>query len=272
MADRDAADFGEAWLHGTVTTRNSSGPHVPDHRSPSPSATGPASRTALEPAFAATGSKYYPVISALFVALLLVSNIAATKGIAFGPIITDGGAFLFPLTYVLGDVMAEVYGLRAANKVIITGFVMTLIASVTFQLVMISPPTADYTNQAAFEAVLGVVPRILAASVAGYLFGQLLNALVLVKVKQRTKERHLWVRLIGSTVVGEFADTLIFCSIAAGAIGIITFSDFANYVIVGYVYKTMLEVVLLPITYPVIRAVKKREPSYSAALAARAVA
>lgn len=219
------------------------------------------------PAFASTGSKYYPTIAALFVALLLVSNIAATKGIKFGPIFTDGGAFLFPLTYVLGDVLAEVYGLRAANKVIITGFAMTLLASVTFHLVAISPGAPGYENQAAFEAVLGVVPRILGASVAGYLCGQLLNALVVVKVKQRTNEKHLWVRLVGSTVVGEFADTLVFCSIAAGAIGIDTFPDFANYVIVGYVYKTLLEVVLLPVTYPVIRAVKKREPSYQRALA-----
>lgn len=225
------------------------------------------SRSAPRPAFASTGSRYYPTIAALFVALLLVSNIAATKGISFGPIITDGGAFLFPLTYILGDVLAEVYGLKAANRVIVTGFVMTLLAAGTFQLVMISPGAPGYESQAAFEAVLGVVPRILLASVAGYLIGQLLNALVLVKVKQRTSERHLWVRLIGSTVVGEFADTLIFCSIAAGAIGILTLGDFVNYVIVGYVYKTLLEVVLLPITYPVIRAVKRREPSYSAAQA-----
>ena len=263
-----------------MTARNSAhrdpAHRTSERRDPAPgdatggaSATSPAPAPAPAPAFASTGSKYYPVIAALFVALLLVSNIAATKGIKFGPIFTDGGAFLFPLTYVLGDVLAEVYGLRAANRVIITGFVMTLIASVTFHLVAISPSAPDYQNQAAFEAVLGVVPRILAASIAGYLCGQLLNALVVVKVKQRTNEKHLWVRLVGSTVVGEFADTLIFCSIAAGAIGIVTLGDFANYVIVGYVYKTLLEVVLLPITYPVIRAVKKREPSYSAALAAR---
>lgn len=225
----------------------------------------PAATARLAPAFASTGSAYYPTIAALFVALLLVSNIAATKGISFGPIITDGGAFLFPLTYILGDVLAEVYGLKAANKVILTGFAMTLLAAGTFHLVMISPGAPDYTNQQAFEAVLGVVPRILAASVAGYLFGQLLNALVLVKVKQRTSERHLWARLIGSTVVGEFADTLVFCSIAAGAIGITTAGDFINYVIVGYLYKALLEVVLLPVTYPVIRAIKRREPSYSAA-------
>lgn len=220
------------------------------------------------PAFAATGSKYYPTVAALFVALLLVSNIAATKAIQFGPIITDGGAFLFPLTYVLGDVLAEVYGLKAANRVIVTGFLMTLIAAATFQLVSLSPPIAgdEWTASfdSAFSMVLGVVPQILLASVCGYLFGQLLNALVLVRIKRRFGEKRLWIRLIGSTVVGEFADTLIFCSIAAAAIGITTMGQFANYVIVGYVYKTLLEVVLLPITYPVIRWVKRREPSYAA--------
>jgi uncharacterized integral membrane protein (TIGR00697 family) len=228
----------------------------------------------LAPAFATTGSKFYPTIAALFVALLLISNIAATKGIQFGPIITDGGAFLFPLTYILGDVMAEVYGLKAANKVIVTGFVAALLAAGIFQLVAISPPIAgdEWTASfgEAFSLVLGVVPQILLASVCGYLFGQLLNASVLVWIKRRFGERQLWVRLIGSTVVGEFADTLIFCSIAATAIGITSFGQFANYFLVGYLYKTLLEVVLLPITYPVIRAVKKREPSYSAALADRA--
>jgi uncharacterized integral membrane protein (TIGR00697 family) len=104
------------------------------------------------------------------------------------------------------------------------------------------------------------VPRIVLASICGYLVGQLLNAYVLVKIKERTKERFLWVRLIGSTVVGEFADTLVFCTVAF--YGVITGAEFVNYVIVGYVYKTLLEVVLLPITYPTIRAIKRREPSY----------
>ena len=162
-----------------------------------------------------------------------MSNIAATKGIKFGVIVTDGGFILFPLTYVLGDVMAEVYGLKAARNAILVGFAMALLASVTFYLVQISPPTTDYTNQAAFEAVLGTVPRILLASVSGYLIGQFLNAYVVVRIKAVTKEKHMWARLIGSTLVGEFADTLIFCSIAAGAIGITTTPDFVNYVVVG---------------------------------------
>lgn len=218
------------------------------------------------PAYAQPGSKIFPVIVAVFCCILLISNISATKGIKFGWIITDGGFVLFPLTYIIGDVMAEVYGMKAARPAILVGFVMALLASITFFLVQISPPTPDYPNQAAFEAVLGTVPRILLASVSGYLVGQFLNAYVVVKIKAITKEKHLWARLIGSTLVGEFADTLIFCSIAAGAIGIVGTSAFVNYVVVGYVYKCLLEVVLMPITYPVIKWVKKREPTYRPAL------
>ena len=211
--------------------------------------------------FAMTGSSLYPVIVGVFVGVLLISNVGATKLIAFGPLITDGGAFLFPLAYILGDLLSEVYGFRAARKAILVGFAMSVVAALTFWLVQISPPADGYENQEAFEAVLGFVPRIVLASIAGYLVGQLLNAYVLVRIKQRTKERHLWLRLIGSTAVGEFADTLVFCTIAF--YGIITGAEFWTYVLVGYLYKTLLEVVLLPITYPVIGWVKRREPTYA---------
>jgi uncharacterized integral membrane protein (TIGR00697 family) len=211
--------------------------------------------------FAIAGSGLYPVIVALFVGLLLISNIGATKLISFGPLITDGGAFLFPLTYIIGDILSEVYGFRAARRAILLGFAMSVLAAVTFFVVQISPPAEGYENQVAFEAVLGFVPRIVLASICGYLVGQLLNSFVLVKIKERTKERKLWLRLIGSTVVGEFADTFVFCTIAF--YGVITGAEFWNYVLVGYLYKTLLEVVLLPITYPTIRWVKRREPTYA---------
>jgi hypothetical protein len=126
--------------------------------------------------------------------------------------------------------------------------------------VQLAPPAPGWDNQSAFEAVLGFVPRILLASVCGYLAGEFLNSYVLVKIKERTLEKRLWLRLIGSTVVGEFADTLVFCTIAF--YGVITGAEFVNYVLVGYIYKTMLEVFLLPVTYPVIGWVKRREPSY----------
>ena len=215
------------------------------------------------PAFAATTSSFYPVISAVFVALLVISNVGAVKLISVGPLILDGGAFLFPLVYVTGDVLSEVYGFKAARKTILIGFAMSVLAAITFWLIQMSPSAPGWENQSAFEAILGFVPRIVLASVCGFLLGQLLNSYVLVKIKARTNESALWVRLIGSTVVGELADTVVFCTIAF--YGILTGADFVNYVVVGYIYKTLLEVVLLPITYRVISYVKANEPTYVAA-------
>lgn len=220
--------------------------------------------------YASRGRGNYDLIIAVFCALLIISNIAGTKliqfgpwnvgGVDLGPLITDGGAFLFPLTYVLGDVLSEVYGLKAARRAILLGFALSVLAALTFWLVIVTPPGPGYENQDGFEAVLGFVPRIVLASMCGYLVGQFLNAYVLVKIKARTKEDKLWLRLVGSTVVGEFADTLVFCTIAF--YGIVTGAEFVNYVIVGYVYKVAIEVVMLPVTYRVIAVVKRREPSY----------
>lgn len=212
------------------------------------------------PKFASVGTSHYPVVIAVFCGLLLISNIGATKLIEFGPIITDGGAFLFPLVYITGDILSEVYGFKAARKAILVGFALAILAALTFWLVQISPAATSWPNQEAFESVLGFVPRIVLASIAGYLVGQLLNAYVLVRIKERTKEGSLWLRLIGSTAVGEAADTVVFCTIAF--YGIITGGEFLNYVIVGYVYKVLVEVLLLPVTYRVIAAIKKSEPSY----------
>jgi len=222
--------------------------------------------TPSAPHFAKVGSSVYPTIVAVFVGLLLISNIGAVKLIAFGPLITDGGAFLFPLVYIVGDVLAEVYGWKAARRAILIGFAMAILAAVTFYLVQISPPADGWENQAAFEAVLGFVPRIVLASILGFLVGQLLNAYVLVWIKKRTQEKKLWARLMGSTIVGEFADTLVFCTVAF--YGVITGGDFLTYVIVGFVYKTAVEIILLPVTYRVIAYVKRREPTYELDLAA----
>ena len=216
--------------------------------------------------FAATSRSLYPVIVGVFVGLLLISNIGAVKLIEFGPIITDGGAFLFPLVYIAGDILSEVYGFKAARKAIFIGFAMSILAALTFWLVQISPPADAWGNQEAFESVLGFVPRIVLASVAGYLVGQLLNAWVLVKIKERTQEKALWLRLLGSTAVGEFADTIVFCTIAF--YGVITGEEFLIYVAFGFAYKTVVEIVLLPVSYAVIGWVKRREPTYADAVPA----
>ncbi len=140
---------------------------------------------------------------------MLISNVAATKGIAFGPIlgdwslITDGGFIVFPLTYVIGDVLSEVYGFRATRRAIYIAFAMEALAAFTFWLTAVLPAADFYTNQAAFEAVVKPFTQLIIAGLAGFIVGQTLNAWVVVKIKERVGEKQLWARLIGSTVVAS---------------------------------------------------------------------
>lgn len=201
----------------------------------------------------------YPVFLAAFVVVFVISNITASKGVTIGPLVTDGAFFLFPIAYIIGDVLAECYGFKATRVAIWTGFASALVAVLAFYVAIWLPAADFYENQEAFSTVLGLVPQIVAASLAGYAVGQLLNAWVLTTMKNRNANAPLWQRLMGSTVVGEFGDTLVFCLIAATAIGISTLSDLVNYVIVGFVWKTAMEAVLLPVTYRVVAWVKNRE-------------
>ena len=207
----------------------------------------------------------YPYLVAVFCAVFLISNITAQKGVALGPLITDGAFFLFPLAYVIGDVLAEVYGFDAARRAVFTGFGVAVLAVLSFYIAIWLPGADFYEGQDEFASVLGLLPRVVVASLSGYLAGQLLNAWVLQRMKDRFGTGRLWARLIGSTVVGEFADTLLFCSIAAGVIGIDSAGAFVNYVVVGFLWKTLMEVVLLPITYPTIAAVRRAEERVGAA-------
>lgn len=201
----------------------------------------------------------YPVLLALFTTIFVLSNIVSTKGVQVGPLVTDGAFFLFPAAYVIGDVISECYGFRAARSAVWTGFLAMIIAVSTFYVAILLPAASFYEGQAAFAATLGLVPQIVVASLSGYAAGQLLNAWLLTLMKDRLGERGLWKRLLGSTVVGEFGDTLIFCLIAAPVIGISTVGDTANYVVVGFVWKTLVEVAVMPITYLVIRRIKAHE-------------
>lgn len=214
------------------------------------------------PAFARVGSVYYPILVAVFTACVIISNVTATKGVAFGPIITDGGFIVFPLTYIIGDVLAEVYGFRAARRAIILGFLMNGLAALAFWVTVYLPAADFYPNQEHFANVVGAYTQLIVAGLAGFIVGQTINAWTVVKIKEHTKEKHLWARLVGSTFAGQLGDTLVFCSIAANAIGISTFGDFATYAALGWFYKTAVEVVMLPITYRVIAYVKRHEPTY----------
>jgi queuosine precursor transporter len=216
-------------------------------------------------AFARVGSAYYPVLVAVFTALVIVSNVTATKGVAFGPIITDGGFIVFPLTYIIGDVLSEVYGFKAARRAIFTGFAMNILAAAAFWVTVYLPAADFYENQEHFENIAGAYTGLIIAGLAGFLVGQTLNAWVVVLIKERTKEKHLWARLIGSTFVGQLGDTVVFCAIAASVIGITSFGDFVNYTVLGWLYKTAIEILMLPITYRVIGFIKRREPTYQPA-------
>ncbi len=227
-----------------------------------------ATRPAPKAVFATLSSPYYPVLMAVFVGIMLISNIAATKGVGLfgGWLVTDGAFFLFPLSYVIGDVISEVYGFRAMRRTIWTGFGVLILASLVFTATIALPPLDGYENQAALEAVVGAVPQLVVASLAGYLVGEFSNSYVLVKMKEWTGESQLWARLLGSTVVGEFFDTVIFCAIAAPVIGVETWGQFVSFVAAGFLWKTLVEIIVMPATYGVIGYLKRAEPSYAQAL------
>ncbi|TDT33878.1 queuosine precursor transporter [Naumannella halotolerans] len=225
--------------------------------------------------FALPQSTYFMGLVGLFVSVMLISNVVVTKGVVFFPglefalgpiqvsgIVTDGAFFLFPLAYVLGDVISEVYGFRTMRKVIALGFVCLLLMTGVFWLTLQLPAADFWDNQAALESVIGVVPQFVLAGLVGYAAGEFVNSWVLVKLKQRTGERSLWARAMGSTLAGQAFDTVAFCAIAATALGIASFSDFLNYTVVGFIWKVSVEAIMLPVTYAVCRWLKRAEPSY----------
>lgn len=235
---------------------------------PSPSGSSTLSKPA--PRFASIGSPYFGIMLAIMAVVLILSNIGASKGVVLGPIITDGGFFLFPLAYILGDVMSEVYGFKVARKAIITSFALSVFASLCYWIIIVLPGFTDEygtSKQAAIEGALGPVPQIVLASLLAFLAGQTINSWILVRMKARTGEKSLWARLMGSSVVGELVDTLIFCSIAASVIGITDVGSFLNYALAGFVYKTAVEFLFVPVTVLVVGWIKKREPSYGVSAA-----
>ena len=201
--------------------------------------------------------KHYDLFLAASALSLLISNIAATKLIAVGPLILDGGAVLFPLAYIIGDVLTEVYGYRYARRAIWAAIAGLLVGVLVFSVVSILPYPDAYTSQEAYQAVLGFFPRIVIASILAFLVGEFLNSYVLAKLKVRDNGKHMWRRLLGSSVVGELFDTVTFCLVAF--LGVLGGWDMVNYIVVGYLFKLAIEVVMLPVTYRIIMALKKSE-------------
>ncbi len=204
-------------------------------------------------------TRWLAVITGLFVAVLLISNIASVKLVIFGPFTFDGGTLLFPLSYIFGDILTEVYGYRASRKVIWTGFVCALLMALVFWIVGRIPGPEEWTGeqQTAFQSVLAPVSRIVMASVIAYLAGEFSNSYILAKIKIAMKGRHLWVRTISSTLVGQFVDTAIFCLVAF--YGVWPMEVLIVVIISNYVFKCGFEILATPITYAVVNGLKKSE-------------
>lgn len=201
--------------------------------------------------------KYTDLITALFVTALILSNISSSKILSLGWFSFDGGTILFPLSYIFGDILTEVYGYARSRRVIWTAFAMNLLMVIVFWIVGKLPPAMDWPFQESFMNILGVVPRIVLGSLCAFLVGEFMNSYVLAKLKIKTKGKYFWLRAIGSTVVGEFFDTSIFLSIAF--IGVLPWNLLWVVWVSNYIFKILIEVILLPITYRVVAWLKKKE-------------
>ncbi len=197
------------------------------------------------------------VITAAFAVALILSNITSTKILSLGWFSFDGGTILFPLVYIFGDILTEVYGYARARRVIWIGFAMNLLMVVTFWAVQKLPPALDWGLQESFDNILGVIPRIVLGSLCAYLVGEFLNSYVLAKLKVKTKGKFLWLRTIGSTVVGQFADTTVFLLIAFA--GVLPWDLVWIIWVSNYIFKILVEIILLPVTYRVVGWLKKKE-------------
>ncbi len=206
-----------------------------------------------------TESKLFHLISAIFVTVLIISNIIAVKVGSFWGYFMPVGVVLFPISYIINDILTEVYGYAAARRVIWVGFFCNLLAVIGIYIAIHVSPAPFFPNQPAFETVLGFTPRLLLASFVAYLVGGFSNSLIMAKMKIWTNGKKLWMRTIGSTIVGEGLDSVIFILIAFS--GIFPGAQILTVILTQWIFKSAFEVVATPITYAVISYLKKADQS-----------
>ena len=204
-----------------------------------------------------TVSHRFVVVAALFVTCLITSNIIIAKQISIGVIVLPAAIVIFPLSYIIGDVLTEVYGYRQARRVIWLGFLCNLIAVTAIWIGKVLPPAPIFEAQNAYDRILGSTPRFLLASFVAYLAGEFTNSVVLAKMKIMTKGRWLWTRTIGSTLVGQGVDTVVVLAIAF--VGVLPFSVLGIMMFFHWLVKCVYEAVATPLTYVVVGYLKRKE-------------
>jgi queuosine precursor transporter len=202
--------------------------------------------------------KYYDLVTAAFVTVLLCANlIGASKVASLGGFVFGAGVLFFPISYVFGDILTEVYGYARARRVVWSGFGAMGFASLMSWAVLAFPPAPGWPHQAAFETVFSGTPRIVGASMLAYFCGEFCNSYVLARMKVRTEGRWLWARTIGSTIVGEAVDSLVFYPLAF--LGIWTSEQVVQVMVTNYALKVGWEAVMTPLTYRIVNALKRAE-------------
>jgi len=210
--------------------------------------------------------RWLPIITAVFVTSLIVSNIIAAKLISVGPFFLPAAIIIFPISYIFGDILTEVYGYARARRVIWIGFSCNLLAVLVIWVSIELPPAPFWkmggfesaqSSQQAYQAIFGFTPRILAASFVAYLFGEFLNSFVLAKMKIATSGRHLWLRTIGSTLTGQLADSGIFISLAF--YGAVPLAALVRMITTQWLTKSAYEALVTPFTYLVVNYLKRVE-------------
>lgn len=205
--------------------------------------------------------KYFDVFLTLFIASLLTANIIAVKIVSIGPLLIPAAVIIFPISYIVGDVLTEVYGLEKARRAIWLGFGANLLMVLAIAAAQRLPTAPFWDAQMAYERILGFTPRLLAASFVGYLIGEFSNSYVMVWVRTLTEGRWLWVRTISSTIIGQGLDSFAFITIAF--FGTMPATDLVIGIITQWLFKVVYEALATPITYGVITWLKRAEDVYS---------
>ena len=202
-------------------------------------------------------SAYFVAVAAVFVTCLVVSNIIAVKLISIGGLILPAAIIIFPVSYLLADVLTEVYGFRAARRVIWLGFFCNLLAVAAIYIGGALPAAVFWSNQPAYDSILGATPRILGASFLAYLLGEFANTMIMSRLKVKMAGRHLWLRAIGSTLIGQGLDSAVFITIAFA--GMMPTGVLLGAVVTQWLVKSAYEALATPLTYGIVALLKRRE-------------